>query len=107
MWQSAAWAGALSLGGSVPTEFGTCWALLFLAWMVEVVAAIAAIEAPLIKVRRAIIVSPGFILIKMRLHHLAGREVGAMSVVGTSWICRPAKRMYALGSMRCFEEIEP
>ena len=58
MWQSAALAGALSLGGSVPTEFGTCWAWLCPTWIPEVVAAIAAIEAPLMKVRRAIIFLP-------------------------------------------------
>jgi hypothetical protein len=28
MWQSLALAGALSFGGSVPVELGTCWALL-------------------------------------------------------------------------------
>ena len=74
MWQSAALAGALSFGGSVPTEFGTCWALLCGTWIPEAVAAIAAIEAPRMKVRRAIIVPPGFILIEMRLHHLAERS---------------------------------
>jgi hypothetical protein len=45
--------------------------------MPEAAAAIAAIEAPRMKVRRAIIVSPGFILIEMRLHHLAERSEGA------------------------------
>jgi hypothetical protein len=67
----------LSLGGSVPTEFGTCWALLGSTRIAEAAAAIAAMEAPRIKVRRAIIVSPGFVLIETRLHHLAERSEGA------------------------------
>src|SRR5262245_62675685 len=57
MWQSAALVGALSLGGSAPTEFGTCWASLWPTWIPEAVAVIAATEAPLMKVRRAIIFS--------------------------------------------------
>src|SRR5262249_7886032 len=57
MWQSAALVGALSLGGSAPAEFGTCWAWLWPTWIPEAVAVIAATEAPLIKVRRAIIFS--------------------------------------------------
>src|SRR5215813_545500 len=47
MWQSAALAGALSLGGPAPTEFGTCWASLWPTWIPEAVAVIAATEAPL------------------------------------------------------------
>src|SRR5262249_5718698 len=57
MWQSAALVGALSLGGSAPTEFGTCWASLWPTWIPEAVAVIAATQAPLMKVRRAIIFS--------------------------------------------------
>jgi len=65
------------LGGSVPTELGTCWATLGATWMAEAATVIAVIEAAFMKVRRAIIVSPGFILIEMRLHHLAERSEGA------------------------------
>jgi len=58
MWQSQAPYGALSLGGSVPAEFDTCWPR---PWppIADAVAAIATIEALLMKVRRAIIlISP-------------------------------------------------
>jgi hypothetical protein len=54
MWQSQAFGGALSFAGSVPAENGTCWAWLALGESPDVVAATAAIEAPLMKVRRAI-----------------------------------------------------
>ena len=55
MWQSAAFAGALSLGGSVPAEFGTLLGVTCATCSPEVVTLIAAIEAPLINERRAII----------------------------------------------------
>src|SRR5215831_13855726 len=77
MWQSAALVGALSLGGSAPTEFGTCWASLWPTWIPEAVAVIAATEAPLMKVRRAIIFSSRVVLMSMRLHHSAERSEGA------------------------------
>src|SRR5712692_7239180 len=54
MWQSQAPSGALSFGGSVPAEFGTCWPWLRRP-VADAVAAIATIEALLMKVRRAII----------------------------------------------------
>jgi hypothetical protein len=43
----------LSLAGSVPEEFGTCWAKLSRTYS-DVDAATASIEARLMKVRRAI-----------------------------------------------------
>src|SRR5438034_187965 len=54
MWQSQAPCGALSLGGSLPAEFDTCCPR---PWppIADAVAAIATIEALLMKVRRAII----------------------------------------------------
>src|SRR5947208_5186659 len=54
MWQSQAPCGALSLGGSVPAEFDTCWPRPCPP-IADAVAAIATIEALLMKVRRAII----------------------------------------------------
>src|SRR5262249_33689801 len=77
MWQSAALAGALSLGGPAPTEFGTCWASLWPTWFPVAVAVFAATEAPLMKVRRAIIFSSLAVLMSMGLHHPAGRSEGA------------------------------
>src|SRR2546425_9855751 len=53
MWQSQAPSGALSFGGSVPAEFDTCWPRLCRP-IADAVAAIATIEALLMKVRRAI-----------------------------------------------------
>src|SRR6266700_1615797 len=55
MWQSQAFAGALSFAGSVPVELGACWAWPRRTEIPEVDAANATIEAPLINVRRAII----------------------------------------------------
>src|SRR5213596_1525513 len=57
-WQSQAPGGALTLAGSVPEEFGTCWAKLSRMEMPAVVAASAASEAPLTNVRRAIMFFP-------------------------------------------------
>jgi len=54
MWQSHALAGALSLGASVPDEYGTCWASLLRTEMPDTAADIAAKDAPLRSVRRAI-----------------------------------------------------
>src|ERR1044071_1184592 len=54
MWQSQAPCGALSLGGSVPAEFDTCCPRPCPP-IADAVAAIATIEALLMKVRRAII----------------------------------------------------
>ena len=54
MWQSQAFAGALSFAASVPLELGACCAWLDLMEMPEVAAAMAASEAPLIRARRAI-----------------------------------------------------
>jgi hypothetical protein len=45
----------LSFADSVPEEFGTCWAKLSRTYSRGVDAARASIEAPLMKVRRAII----------------------------------------------------
>src|SRR6266700_2735648 len=56
-WQSQAPAGALSFAGSVPEEFGTCWARLDRTETPAVDAASASIEAPLMKLRRAIMSS--------------------------------------------------
>src|SRR5712692_7985110 len=53
MWQSQAPSGALSFGGSVPPEFDTCSPRLCRP-IADAVAAIAIIEAFLMKVRRAI-----------------------------------------------------
>src|SRR5438876_7649313 len=53
-WQSQAPAGALSLAGSLPEEFGTCWAWLTPTKMRGAADAIATIEAFLMNVRRAI-----------------------------------------------------
>ena len=53
-WQSQEPAGALSLGGSVPEEFGTCWAWLTPTEIADPADAIATIETLLMKVRRAI-----------------------------------------------------
>src|SRR2546422_4586939 len=53
MWQSQAPSGALSFGGSVPAEFDTCWPRLCRP-IADAVAAIATIEALLMKVRRAV-----------------------------------------------------
>jgi len=53
-WQSHAPGGASSFAGSVPVEFGTCWAKLSRTYIRDVDAASASIEAPLMKVRRAI-----------------------------------------------------
>src|SRR5712671_364243 len=58
MWQSAALGGALSLGGAVPTEFDTSWARLSSTCPPDIAAVIAAMETPLMKVRRAIIFPP-------------------------------------------------
>src|SRR5712691_6927895 len=82
MWQSAALAGAFSLGGSVPTEFDTCWARLCPMWIPEAAAVIAAIAAPLMKVRRATIFFSRFILIQTSLHQLGERAEGAACDVG-------------------------
>src|SRR6266853_6474847 len=58
IWQSQAPCGAFSFGGSVPAEFDTCWPRLCRP-IVDAVAAIATIEALLMKVRRAIMsISP-------------------------------------------------
>src|SRR5580692_9739387 len=57
MWQSQAFTGALSFAGSVPLELGTCCALLSRAENPAVAAAIATIEACLIRVRRPIMSS--------------------------------------------------
>src|SRR6267378_3212951 len=53
IWQSQAPSGALSFGGSLPAEFDTCWPRLCRP-IADAVAAIATIEALLMKVRRAI-----------------------------------------------------
>src|SRR5882672_7634948 len=55
IWQSQAFSGALSFGGSVPVEFDTGWAWLCRP-IVEAVAAIATMEAFLMNVRREVIV---------------------------------------------------
>src|SRR5712671_1933076 len=68
MWQSAALGGALSLGGSTPTEFGTSWAWLSSTCPPDIAAVIAAMETPLMKVRRAII-SPPLNEALLALHH--------------------------------------
>src|SRR5437763_9436305 len=57
-WQSHAPGGALIFAGSVPEEFGTCWARLSRTERRDVVAASAASEAPLTNVRRAIMFLP-------------------------------------------------
>src|SRR6267154_284317 len=65
MWQSQAPCGALSLGGSAPVEFDTCWPWLSRP-IADAVAAIATIEALLMKVRRAVMsVSP----VSQRMEH--------------------------------------
>src|SRR5262249_31625623 len=79
MWQSAALAGALSLGGSVPTEFVTCWARPCPMSIPGAAAVIAAIGAPLMKVRRAIIFSSRVVLIQTNLLQLGGRAEGLLN----------------------------
>src|SRR5258708_13775981 len=65
MWQSQAPSGALSFGGSVPAEVDTCWPWLCRS-IADAVAAIAAIEALLMKVRRAVM---SISLISQRMEH--------------------------------------
>src|SRR5262249_43695703 len=60
MWQSAALGGALSFGGSVPVEFGTCWAWLDRTDSPVAAAVTASSEARMMKSRRAIMVSSRF-----------------------------------------------
>src|SRR5882762_9010523 len=65
MWQSQAPCGALSFGGSVPVEFDTCWPWLCRP-IADAVAAIATIEAFLMKARRALM---SISLISQRMEH--------------------------------------
>ena len=71
MWQSQAFGGALSLGGSVPAEYGTACAPPGRMEMPVVPAATAADAAPLSKLRRAIMWSSP---IWRRLVAARGRE---------------------------------
>src|SRR6266853_4862407 len=66
MWQSQAPSGALRRGGPVPAEFDTCWPWLCRTPIADAVAAIATIEALLMKVRRAIM---SISLISRRMEH--------------------------------------
>jgi hypothetical protein len=61
-WQSQAPAGAFSAAGSLPEEFGTCWAWLTPMEMAGPADPIAAIEMLLMNVRRAIIICSQAIL---------------------------------------------
>src|SRR5258708_13603541 len=65
MWQSQAPSGALSFGGSVPAEFDTGWPWLCRP-IADAVAAIATIEAFLMKVRRAVM---SISLFSQRMEH--------------------------------------
>src|SRR5216683_7098508 len=65
MWQSHAPSGALSFGASVPAEFDTGWPWLCRP-IADAVAAIATIEALLMKVRRAVM---SISLISQRMEH--------------------------------------
>src|ERR1700682_6293558 len=78
MWQSATFAGALSRGGSLPTELGTCCARVGRTPSPAAVVAMAASEAPLSNVRRAIMGSSRLFLspvVLRRLRHLRGVPV--------------------------------
>src|SRR2546422_11149553 len=75
MWQSQAPSGALSFGGSVPAEFDTCWPRLCRP-IADAVAAIATIEALLMKVRRAVMLIS---LIPQRMGHAGSDRQDAWS----------------------------
>src|SRR5713101_1230694 len=83
MWQSQAPSGALSFGGSVPAEFDTCWPRLSRP-IAGAVAAIAIIEALLMKVRRAIMLI--FLCPKTRTKDGApGARPSRLSVSGATY----------------------
>src|SRR6266702_3898088 len=83
MWQSQAPSGALSFGGSVPAEFDTCWPRLSRP-IADAVAAIAIIEALLMKVRRAIMLI--FLCPKTRTKDGApGARPSRLSVSGATY----------------------
>src|SRR6266849_1353839 len=89
MWQSQACSGALSLGGSVPVEFGTaCWPWLCRP-IVEAVPAIAIMEAFLMNVRRAIMLIS---LISRRMEHPVPDRQEGLEGFGYHFLNRPNRR---------------
>src|SRR4030081_1834630 len=88
MWQSQALGGALSLGGSVPAEYGTDWALPGRMEIPVVAAATTAMAAPLSMLRPALVWdSPCVRLSRRWLHY--------------SLKVRPLYRLAGRGSHRC------
>src|SRR6266850_343233 len=87
MWQSHAPSGALSFGGSVPTEFDTGWPWLCRP-IADAVAAIATIEAFLMNVRRAVMsISP----FSQRMEHPGPDRQGRRSRARRNRISFPRK----------------
>src|SRR5436190_390094 len=100
MWQSAALAGALSLGGAVPTEFGTAWARLSRMGMAPVAVNAA---APVRMVRRSIMVLMGLSPCRASVVAQAlwrSRQVLDPRLfsgdVGGSWCCRGCRQSAAV-----------
>src|SRR6266516_2221044 len=91
-WQSQAPAGALSLAGSLPEEFGTCWARLTPTKMRGAADAIATIEAFLMNVRRAIMFPSRLVCLEYNLRVVLCRmscsRSGSKRVRRRSWAAR-------------------